>query len=103
MLSSEDEFADFETWDFGNLDGSQAKTPEMLPGEYARSGLLRGLQRQVARVRTATQTYLRTDVKDRVRALRDELPPDDRLSSGKVDEDVFRYEMLNRSAPCHGK
>jgi hypothetical protein len=44
MLSPEDEFADFETWDFGNLDVSQAKTPEMLPGEYARSGLLRGLQ-----------------------------------------------------------
>ena len=44
LLSPEDEFADFETWDFGNLDMSQAKTPEMLPGEYARSGLLRGLQ-----------------------------------------------------------
>lgn len=44
MLSPEDEFADFETWDFGNLDVSEAKTPEMLPGEYARSGLLRGLQ-----------------------------------------------------------
>jgi len=43
LLSPEDDFADFETWDFGNLDGSQAKTPEMLPGEYARSGLLRGL------------------------------------------------------------
>jgi len=44
LLSPEDEFADFETWDFGNLDGTQAKTPAMLPGEYARSGLLRGLQ-----------------------------------------------------------
>jgi hypothetical protein len=39
-----DEFADFETWDFGNLDGSAAKTPAMLPAEYARSGRLRGLQ-----------------------------------------------------------
>jgi hypothetical protein len=44
LLSPEDEFADFETWDFGNLDVSQAKSPDMLPGEYARSGLLRGLQ-----------------------------------------------------------
>lgn len=44
LLSPEDEFADFETWDFGNLDSSEAKTPEMLPGEYARSGLLRGLK-----------------------------------------------------------
>lgn len=44
MLSSEDEFADFETWDYGNLDASEPKTNAMLPGEYARSGLLRGLQ-----------------------------------------------------------
>jgi hypothetical protein len=44
MLSPTDEFADFETWDWGNLDLSQKKTPEMLPGEYARSGLKRGLQ-----------------------------------------------------------
>ncbi|MCB1489163.1 MAG: DUF3604 domain-containing protein [Bauldia sp.] len=43
LLSPEDEFADFETWDYGNLDATQAKTPDMLPGEYARSGLKRGL------------------------------------------------------------
>ncbi len=44
MLSPDDEFADFETWDWGNLDASEAKTPEMIPGEYVRSGLQRGLQ-----------------------------------------------------------
>jgi hypothetical protein len=44
LLSNEDEFADYENWDWGNLDLSQAKTPAMLPGEYARSGLLRGLE-----------------------------------------------------------
>jgi hypothetical protein len=43
LLSPEDEFANFETWDYGNLDASEKKTPEMLPGEYARSGLQRGL------------------------------------------------------------
>ena len=43
LLSPEDEFADFETWDYGNLDATQRKSPEMLPGEYARSGLQRGL------------------------------------------------------------
>ena len=43
-ISPEDEFADFETWDYGNLDVSAKKTTEMLPGEYLRSGLLRGLQ-----------------------------------------------------------
>jgi hypothetical protein len=44
MLSPDDEFADFDTWDTGNLDLSQAKTDEMLPGEYARSALKRGLE-----------------------------------------------------------
>ena len=44
MLSPDDEFADFETWDWGNLDASEAKTPEMIPGEYVRSGLQRGLE-----------------------------------------------------------
>ncbi|WOJ97171.1 DUF3604 domain-containing protein [Congregibacter brevis] len=46
LLSPDDEFADFETWDYGNLDVSEKKTDAMLPGEYARSGLLRGLQLQ---------------------------------------------------------
>jgi len=44
LLSPEDEFANFETWDWGNLDASEKKTPEMLPGEYVRSGLQRGLE-----------------------------------------------------------
>ena len=43
-LSPDDEFADYETWDLGNLDMSQAKTDDMLAGEYARSGLKRGLE-----------------------------------------------------------
>ena len=44
LLSPDDEFASFENWDWGNLDISAAKTAEMLPGEYVRSGLQRGLQ-----------------------------------------------------------
>ncbi len=43
-LSPNDEFADFETWDKGNLDGSVAKTKEMLEFEYARSALKNGLK-----------------------------------------------------------
>jgi len=43
-LSPNDEFADFETWDKGNLDLSEAKTPEMLEYEYARSALKLGLK-----------------------------------------------------------
>jgi hypothetical protein len=44
VLSPEDEFAGFETWDAGNLDLSRRKTDDMLPGEYARSALKRGLE-----------------------------------------------------------
>jgi hypothetical protein len=43
FLSPNDEFADYEIWDKGNLDGSAAKTTDMLPGEYARSALKLGL------------------------------------------------------------
>ena len=44
MLSPEDEFAGFETWDVANIAGSEAKTPEMLRYEYARSALKIGLK-----------------------------------------------------------
>ncbi len=43
LLSPEDEFADHELLDAGNITGSAAKTPEMLPKEYARPALKRGL------------------------------------------------------------
>lgn len=42
-LSPDDEFADYENWDVGNLDISQLKKPEMLKGEYAREALKQGL------------------------------------------------------------
>jgi hypothetical protein len=42
-LSPNDEFADFEIWDKGNLDGSMAKTKDMLKFEYAREALKNGL------------------------------------------------------------
>ncbi len=44
FLSPNDEFADFENWAFGNLDLSEAKTNEMLEGEYGRSALKLGLK-----------------------------------------------------------
>lgn len=43
LLSPNDEFADFETWDKGNLDLTVPKKPEMLEFEYARSALKSGL------------------------------------------------------------
>ncbi|MGF1611092.1 MAG: DUF3604 domain-containing protein [Kiloniellales bacterium] len=43
FLSPNDEFADYETWDKGNLDLSEAKTQDMLEFEYARSALKNGL------------------------------------------------------------
>ncbi len=44
FLSPNDEFADFELWDKGNLDGSAAKKNEMLVYEYARTALANGLK-----------------------------------------------------------
>ena len=44
LLSPQDEFADYETWDAGNLDLTEAKTDEMLKYEYAREALKLGLQ-----------------------------------------------------------
>lgn len=44
ILSPDDEFADFESWDVGNLSGRSPKTPEMLRYEYARSALKVGLE-----------------------------------------------------------
>ncbi|OUR94336.1 hypothetical protein A9Q87_01430 [Flavobacteriales bacterium 34_180_T64] len=44
MLSPKDEFADFETWDWGNLDATIKKEEAMLKHEYARSALKLGLQ-----------------------------------------------------------
>jgi len=43
-LSPNDEFANFEKWDKGNLDGSAAKTKDMLEFEYARSAFKSGLK-----------------------------------------------------------
>jgi hypothetical protein len=43
-LSPNDEFADFGTWDKGNLNLSEVKTPDMLEHEYARDALQIGLQ-----------------------------------------------------------
>ena len=42
LLSTRDEFADFERWDRGSF-GAQPKSREMLPREYAREALKRGL------------------------------------------------------------
>jgi hypothetical protein len=43
FLSPDDEFADYETWDKANLDGTEVKTKDMLRWEYAREALKTGL------------------------------------------------------------
>lgn len=43
MLSPNDEFAGYELWDKSNLNGTEAKKPEMLQWEYAREALKNGL------------------------------------------------------------
>ncbi|MFN0056645.1 MAG: DUF3604 domain-containing protein [Planctomycetales bacterium] len=44
FLSPNDEFADFGTWDKGNLNLSETKTKDMLQYEYVRSALKTGLK-----------------------------------------------------------
>ena len=44
FLSPDDEFADFENLDKGNIVGTEAKRPEMFAGEYAREALKVGLR-----------------------------------------------------------
>ena len=43
FLSPDDEFADYETWDRSNLDGTEVKTNDMFRWEYAREALKTGL------------------------------------------------------------
>ena len=43
FLSPDDEFADYESWDKANLDGTEVKTNEMFEFEYAREALKTGL------------------------------------------------------------
>lgn len=54
FLSPDDEFADYGTWDVGNLDLSEAKTDDMLAGEYAREALKNGM---VLEARFGTNPY----------------------------------------------
>jgi hypothetical protein len=42
-LSPDDEFADFETWDLGNLIVTKRTNPELMVSEYSRSALKLGL------------------------------------------------------------
>ena len=48
FLSPNDEFADYETWDKGNLNLSTLKTDDMLQYEYAREALKNGLKLEKA-------------------------------------------------------
>ncbi|MEM0952829.1 MAG: DUF3604 domain-containing protein [Pseudomonadota bacterium] len=48
LLSPDDEFADFGNWDWSDIGGRDAKTPDMLPYEYARSALQQGLMHERA-------------------------------------------------------
>jgi hypothetical protein len=54
FLSPNDEFADYENWDLANLDMSEAKTDDMLAGEYAREALKRGM---VIEAKSGTNPY----------------------------------------------
>jgi hypothetical protein len=68
LLSPNDEFAAFEIWDKGNLDGSVAKKPEMLEFEYVRSAYKNGLKARRCRSRgQICKDWCRAAVRDRGR------------------------------------
>jgi hypothetical protein len=46
FLSPDDEFADYETWDIGNLSYNKRVTTDMLTHQYARAALKKGLNYQ---------------------------------------------------------
>ena len=46
VLSPDDEFADFETWDLGNLIVTKRTSPELMQHEYSRSALKHGLAQE---------------------------------------------------------
>jgi hypothetical protein len=58
MLSPDDAFADFHTWDKGSF-GPAPKTPEMLPREYAREALWDAMMRKEAYATTGTRLRVR--------------------------------------------
>lgn len=45
-LSPTDEFADYETWEVGNLDITELKKPDMLQREYAREAIFGAMERK---------------------------------------------------------
>ena len=55
FLSPNDEFANYERWDKGNLDLSEKKKPEMLEYEYARAALRNGLEVRTGAWRQSVQ------------------------------------------------
>ena len=95
FLSPNDEFADFERWDKGNLDLSELKKPEMLEFEYARSALQNGLKLETGARHQSVQ--VRHDRLDR-RAHR----PGRRRGGQLLRQDVeLRAEPDPRDAPVH--
>jgi hypothetical protein len=46
VLSPDDEFSDFETWDLGNLIVTKRTSPELMQFEYSRSALKHGLAQE---------------------------------------------------------
>jgi len=100
-LSPNDEFADFETWDSGSL-GNDPKTPDMLPREYAREALKRGLAYEVKLGvnpfkfgmvgSTDSHTSLATSQENNFFGKAETLAP-------SSDPERFNYEITGRLAP----
>ena len=88
FLSPNDEFADYETWDQGNLDLSVVKQDDMLQYEYARSALQIGLQ--LAPQGKSAPTFLVAALKDPLSGNLDRI----QIIKGWVDSAGERQEKV---------
>ncbi len=71
-----------------------ATSPHNRPGRHETLSRHAQVSKLIDRARTATRPYLRTDVKDEMRALREELPPDDQtLLILRVDRKLSWEEL----------
>ena len=117
MLSSNDEFSDFETWDKGSF--SAVKSPDMIPREYAREALKQGLAYEAKLGvnpfkfgmlgSTDTHTSLSTSTEDNFFGKASSVEPsntpsrfDEKVTGFLPDPEGRDYTILHSSASASG-
>ncbi len=95
FLSPNDEFANFERWDKGNLDLTEVKKPEMLEFEYARSAFKNGLKMEAELGVESLQVWFGRKHR------RSHCPPGRRRGQFLRQDDFLRTQRGPGNAPLH--